>query len=177
MRDIIKQCSNCWYYAGDNLCKLNSEKSENADDFVQEIAPDIVACPSHAYTRPLAVRSYIANGYMVPGEPWYHEEEYPGWYPKIKELENQICELLLDHPRAHFIPYQLKEKFGSFILFFTASDDIGDQVESLVNDLYEWSQTHCFYCGAPATLVSRGWVQYYCNKCAQEHFEGKKSPT
>ena len=62
---------------------------------------------------------------------------------------------------------QLKEKYGSLRLY-----DNGWKKESKIPEIigkYELlSQRTCIVCGAPATRITMGWIEPYCDKCCPD---------
>lgn len=62
---------------------------------------------------------------------------------------------------------QIKEKWGELCLYASATTEI-----RAVLDRYEMmSSCYCIECGKPARYMTRGWIEYYCEKCFEENFK------
>jgi len=155
-------CSTCKHYAQVYTCRYGLHEGDEAIT-----PPKEMTCEHYEYVNPLEVRDN-SMGYITEGEMWYNKLEYPGWYRKIQDLELDIKAILNKNPAAYFSPVQVKEKWGCFTMYFDASEDVYDEIERLNQELYWWTESHCYACGAPAAYTSLGWLTYYCEDCAKE---------
>lgn len=95
-----------------------------------------------------------------------------GW---IKAFGEQMCfELnkLLD--KANYINdyhiLQIKEKFGELTWYDTGVPiEIFDSFQAIIDKYTSISRKTCVKCGNPATRISTGWVNPFCDDCATMH--------
>lgn len=65
---------------------------------------------------------------------------------------------------------QIKEKWGELCLYASATSALQDVLQK-----YETlSQGYCINCGRPARYVSKGWVEFYCEKCFDKYLDTVK---
>lgn len=60
---------------------------------------------------------------------------------------------------------QVKEKFGTLRFYVDGGDE---EVFRLIDVAEKESATICEACGAPGTLVSKGWCSTLCESCRQQ---------
>lgn len=60
---------------------------------------------------------------------------------------------------------QIKEKYGS-LHFYT--NWLTDQIREIIYRYEKLSEHTCISCGAPATQVSLGWIDPWCDECASK---------
>lgn len=83
-----------------------------------------------------------------------------------EELDNVIREQgLLDVYRV----VQIKEKYASLRWY---SNIYNKEIERIIDKYEEISKFTCISCGKPATKISHGWYQPFCNACANK-FDAK----
>ena len=60
----------------------------------------------------------------------------------------------------------IKEKYGS-LRWNTNWTTM--EINKIVQKYEELSEKTCIDCGAPATKISKGWIEPYCDECAENH--------
>ena len=144
----------------DTLDKYASKVAENAELVVQ-----------YPFLLPLDYQGKVPKDYdftytevdMVP----------KGWHSIVRALSEEIRFYLVNKgidPYAFHID-QLKEKFGSIRLYYSLHldgkfDDEG--IDEIIQKYEELSEHKCCECGEEATLMSKGWICPYCQKCADK---------
>lgn len=97
----------------------------------------------------------------------------PGWHRIVLDLEKALSGLI-----PSFEIHQVKQKFGTLRFYWSAPDDVPEDVLLLANALVTAAETAsastCENCSAPGGLHSRGgWVKTLCVDCA---FKEKADP-
>ena len=93
-----------------------------------------------------------------------------GWFEIVKEavikLENINKSL---NGLGKVVASQIKEKFGQLVIYINiignVSDELKNQIESILDSAEEKSWKTCEHCGKPATKTTRGWIQRLCDDC------------
>lgn len=62
---------------------------------------------------------------------------------------------------------QIKEKYGELRLYASATEDI----QNILSKYELLSQCYCIDCGKPARYCSKGWIEYYCDKCFTKYLK------
>ena len=63
---------------------------------------------------------------------------------------------------------QIKEKFGELCWYDNGVPiEIEEEFRAVLNKYISLSRKTCVKCGAPATRISTGWVNPYCDKCGE----------
>jgi hypothetical protein len=82
-----------------------------------------------------------------------------GWEPLIRRLSEKLEALIGDSDaRAS----QCKEKFGTLRFYMDGSTE---EMEALIKLAENESAKTCEICGAPGTLVGKGWYKTRCETC------------
>lgn len=64
---------------------------------------------------------------------------------------------------------QVKEKFGGLRWYdYGAPSSIFQELQDTINKYEELSYRTCINCGRPATKISLGWINPFCDKCADK---------
>ena len=101
---------------------------------------------------------------------------------KLELLNNTVCK----ENKVKIVATQVKEKFGTLRFYFDLTpfweeetDEntynlIYDMVSDLINYAEHKTSNVCQVCGKPFWYekdkkVSKGWIGYYCEKCATEY--------
>lgn len=76
-----------------------------------------------------------------------------------------------------FEVYQIKEKYGSLVIYhgwkdreyteeeFKDIDDINWEIHAIIKKYFDISGRTCVACGSKATILSSGWVLPFCDAC------------
>ena len=82
--------------------------------------------------------------------------------PLLKELDTAIKKLPSDQQEEFYL-LDIKEKYGSlriYPIWYT------DEIDNVIDKYSEISERTCYERGAPATKISTGWIEPYCDKRA-----------
>lgn len=64
---------------------------------------------------------------------------------------------------------QIKEKFGGLRWYdYGVPPSIFQELQDTISKYEELSYRTCINCGRPATKISLGWINPFCNKCADK---------
>ena len=85
-----------------------------------------------------------------------------GWYPIIEDLAEKINEIVERDNLEDFCVVQVKEKFGSLTIYCRAETD---EIHSLINEAERKSTSTCEICGAPGSMITKGWISVLCDDC------------
>lgn len=89
----------------------------------------------------------------------------PGWIEPIYNMCIQINIILENNPNSSIHVEQVKEKFGDFIFFYTATDDIDKEIREAVDICEQECANRCIKCGSLAPIkLSHFWARY-CKNC------------
>lgn len=83
------------------------------------------------------------------------------WARELQDAVNKLSE----EDRAEWCILDIKEKFGWLDQTFSGYSDDIRAVEQKYTRL---SRCTCIRCGSPATKLSCGWVNPFCDMCAEE---------
>jgi hypothetical protein len=86
-----------------------------------------------------------------------------GWFPLVDSLCTDIERQLPEDMRASFRVTQIKEKFGG--LRFHYQGWACAEVEALVDEAENASESICAYCGLPGSLHGTGYRFTWCESC------------
>ena len=105
---------------------------------------------------------------------WYDDIPY-GWQKAFgKKLSKEIKEVGIKYLKIHkdktwndILSFeQIKEKYGELCLYANSIRDIEKVLEK-----YELlSIGYCIHCGKPARYKTKGWIEYYCEKCLEKDY-------
>lgn len=123
------------------------------------------------------------SGNMVAYTVDWLEDLPEGWHNIfLSQYCDKINEVLGDNQEAFHIE-QLKEKFGEIRCYWSldpdkfenaeAYDSAFDKLMNLTDDIENLSYETCCYCGAKATVRSKGYILPYCDSCKEKRL----SPT
>jgi len=82
--------------------------------------------------------------------------------PLLKELDAAIKKLP-PAQQEEFYLLDVKEKYGSlriYPIWYT------NEIDKVIDKYSEISERTCYDCGAPATKISTGWIEPYCDEHA-----------
>ena len=102
---------------------------------------------------------------------------YDGWKKAFvpKMMDEMFC--ALGSYSEDFEVYQIKEKFGSLVIYkgwkdreytdeeFKDLDDITAELNTIIEKYRKISERTCVKCGGKATFFSSGWVIPWCDNC------------
>lgn len=99
------------------------------------------------------------------------------WFSLLKELTIKLEDINNQYKNdLEIIAHQVKTKFGSlrfyYDIVYKSEDiqiDISNLVDNYINEAEEKSWNICCKCNEPATLTSIGWIDRYCEKCANSY--------
>jgi len=107
-------------------------------------------------------------------EPWsmFGFEVGDGWEPSIRETATRLEPLIQvakeSDPEGYTAGYyrttQLKEKFGTGRWYISGTD----QMQEIVSEWEQVTDTICEECGKPGTLRGHGWLYTACFDHAKE---------
>lgn len=95
-----------------------------------------------------------------------------GWYNISLKMFDEIRSVLVKADELDkFEIHQLKEKFGELRLYFGGELNTSTYIiiRDIISKYTNISKKICFNCGRPATVVTKGWITYYCDNCIPEH--------
>lgn len=99
------------------------------------------------------------------------EDEIPlGWRKAFcPQMWDELLEIL---KKANYVNdfrfVQIKEKYSSLRLYSNgAPSSIFEEIMAWEMKYEHLSETVCIDCGAPATHMSTGWINFICKECAQ----------
>lgn len=105
---------------------------------------------------------------------WYDDIPY-GWQKAFgKQLSKDIKRAGNKYLKTHkeknwsniLFFQQIKEKYGELCLYASTIKDIEKVLEK-----YELlSIGYCICCGKPARYITKGWIEYYCEKCLEKDY-------
>lgn len=84
-----------------------------------------------------------------------------GWMDLIYRL-SQAISTHIESIGLDIVATQVKEKFGTLRLYVDGGDE---KVFWLIDAAEQESATICEVCGAPGTLVTKGWHSTRCESC------------
>ena len=109
---------------------------------------------------------------------WTELDAMPeGWREAFGEQMCEEIQKVLE--KANYVDkyriLQIKEKCG-YLHWYSGGIpiEIKDEYQVIIKKYEKLSERTCLRCGAPATLVSTGWISPWCDKCAEkihDHFE------
>lgn len=133
----------------------------------------------------------MTNSEVLDKYPWLHDPgEYSyateadatwaegvpeGWQPRFFQLCDFINEQLraADFPLTDFRALQVKEKFGALRFYWACSAGLPPATRQAISDAVSDAEMEtsvlCVKCGAKATLTSTGWINPYCQECAEKY--------
>lgn len=88
-----------------------------------------------------------------------------GWR---KAFGEQMCAEIKEALGPDIYDYrieQIKEKFGQLRWYDRNSDK---NIDKIIDKYTKLSEHTCISCGAPATKVSLGWIDPWCDECASK---------
>lgn len=89
-----------------------------------------------------------------------------GWFSLFLQCCSDIYKPLHDAGLLEKFGFlQIKEKWGRMTLY---THNATDEVLDIINKYTFLSEQVCSVCGAPATVMTSGYVCPYCEKCAQD---------
>lgn len=103
----------------------------------------------------------------------------PGWWPAIQQALVKLQALQTRHPNLSISVRQIKEKFGDLRFYndvgiaeassCTIADgaeieNVWQDVNAIVQELYAACSGHCEVCGEPGKKVGLSWVRTLCEK-------------
>lgn len=84
-----------------------------------------------------------------------------GWMDLIYSL-SQAISTHIESTGSDIVATQVKEKFGTLRFYVDGGDE---EVFRLIDTAEQESATICETCGAPGTLVTKGWCSTLCESC------------
>ncbi|MBD8879799.1 hypothetical protein IHE49_04845 [Rhodanobacter sp. 7MK24] len=84
-----------------------------------------------------------------------------GWMDLIYRLSQAISKRI-ESTGLDIVATQVKEKFGTLRFYVDGGDE---EVFRLIDSAEQESATICEACGAPGTLVTKGWHSTLCECC------------
>jgi hypothetical protein len=87
-----------------------------------------------------------------------------GWMDRIYRL-SQAISLHAESFGLDIVATQVKEKFGTLRFYVDGGDE---EVFRLIDAAEQESATICEVCGAPGTLVMKGWCSTRCESCGRK---------
>jgi len=88
-----------------------------------------------------------------------------GWMDLVYRLSQTISKHI-ESTGLNIVATQVKEKFGTLRFYIDGGDK---EVFGLIAAAEQESATICELCGAPGTLVVKGWCSTLCESCRQMH--------
>lgn len=104
----------------------------------------------------------------IHGIPTYTEwdamDSMPGWKKAFGEqyLKDLKAQLKKDHFLYKFRITDIKEKYGTLRLYCACASDA---VYRLIDKYEDLSYNTCIECGAPAKIITDGYILPYCEHC------------
>lgn len=88
------------------------------------------------------------------------EEVGPGWSSLIEQIYNALPEDAVIH--------QIKEKFGGLRFYV---DNVSHEIQHMIGELEQKSETICEICGKPGKIRRDGWWKTLCPECNGKKFK------
>lgn len=85
----------------------------------------------------------------------------------IQFMEELREELIKVNNLNTFRIIQIKEKFGG-LRFYINGAPPNSKIYDIIDKYEELSYRTCINCGRPATKISLGWINPFCDKCADK---------
>ena len=132
------------------------------------------------------IRAY--NKILIEKYPWLKIKNYQNFDPYPEEYDwtwlddmpegwriafsEQMCkEIQEELERIDYVDkyriVQVKEKYGG-LCWYTDPVPAKSKLEYLKHKYENLSEDICIECGKPATLISKGWIEPYCDDCAKK---------
>lgn len=112
----------------------------------------------------------VFTGKLVKGANWY--DNLPkGWQIAFGEqMINELDQLLKKYKYTkQYRVMQVKEKYGELRWYAGPMPDGLYQEHGEWEDKYaELSGAVCYFCGKPATTITKGWILHVCDKHKKE---------
>lgn len=83
-----------------------------------------------------------------------------------EEIMQELNKIKNEKVRLSYRIVQIKEKFGR-LCWYTNWSTVG--LDNVVRKYEQISERTCIRCGAAATKISKGWIEPYCDECAENH--------
>ena len=83
------------------------------------------------------------------------------WVAEVQEVVNKLSEA--DRDKVYIT--DIKEKYGRLETYFSYYTD---ELDEIIKKYYKISRSICIQCGKPATKVTTGWINSYCDDCAEK---------
>lgn len=104
----------------------------------------------------------------------WEDELPPGWRkafcPKMWDELKAILEKANYVNEFRFV--QIKEKWGTLRLYYNSvPHQISDEIVAWEQKYDRMSEETCIDCGAPATRMTLGWINFVCDKCSERRHE------
>lgn len=122
--------------------------------------------------------------YLLPRYEWGDEpiEDYDYSYTLLDDMPDgwrkafgeqmcgEITEVLKKYNYLNdYRVVQIKEKLASLRWYDNgAPEGAFEEINSIINKYECLSENTCIRCGKPATKMSLGWIDPYCDECAKE---------
>lgn len=117
---------------------------------------------------------------------WYDKEESkydyrftwldymePGWRKAFgiqmcKDIKKVLKKSTQDDLHTYSV-IEVKEKYGALRWYDGGySQEISEEMGTLLFKYENLSEVICFRCGKPATKISKGWICPWCDRCAKK---------
>ena len=95
---------------------------------------------------------------------WGFEHDQ-GWMSIIKDMLEQISEIVERKQLDDFYFTQIKEKFGTLRVYTSLYDE---EISEVISNYEELSGETCEICGAPGKLRGGGWIKCLCDQHAKK---------
>ncbi len=112
---------------------------------------------------------------LLQGMDMTIQESCMAWGMEIGEgwskIMSELCEKI---SKKGVVLTQVKEKFGTLRVYFSAPEKVHDEVDNLINKAEGKSAKTCEVCGGDGKTRGGGWLVTLCDSCDEERHKERE---